>query len=142
MENNRPTSVTFSRVVPILRIFDVAKARHFYVDYLGFTVDWEHRFGDESPLYMQVSRGQLVLHLSEHHGDGTPGSAVYVETHGVRDFHAELRSKSYPYLNPGVGVDEIGTCMTLLDPFGNTLRLNEPPARQGSPGAKPDSPRP
>ena len=121
-------STTFTRVVPILRIFDIDKARQYYVDYLGFTVDWEHRFSEGAPLYLQVSRGSLALHLSEHHGDGTPGSAVYVETRDVRAFHAELSSKAYPYLNPGIGVDEIGTCMTLLDPFGNTLRFNEPPS--------------
>ncbi len=121
-------SVTFTRVVPILRIFDLDKGRQFYVDYLGFTVDWEHRSSDSSPLYLQVSRGPLVLHLSEHHGDGTPGSAVYVEARNVRAFHAELRAKAYPYLSPGIGVDEMGTCMTVLDPFGNTLRFNEPPS--------------
>ncbi len=120
-------AVSFSRAVPILRIFDVDKAREFYVGYLGFTVDWEHRFTDTSPLYMQVSRDGLVLHLSEHHGDGTPGSVVYVETHGVRRYHAELTARDYRYLKPGVCVDEIGTSITLLDPFGNTLRLNEPP---------------
>lgn len=124
---DRATGVVFIRTVPILRIFDVAKARDFYVDYLGFTIDWEHRFSETAPLYMQVSRGSLVLHLSEHHGDGTPGSAVYVETRGVREVHAELAAKGYPYLRPGIEVDEIGTCITLLDPFGNTLRLNEPP---------------
>lgn len=119
--------VTFRKVVPILRIFDVGKAKEFYVDYLGFRLDWEHRSSDDAPLYLQVSKGGLVLHLSEHHGDGTPGSAVYVETGGVRAYHAELRGKEYRFLRPGVGVDEIGTCMTLLDPFGNTLRFNEPP---------------
>jgi ribosomal-protein-alanine N-acetyltransferase len=119
--------LTFRKVVPILRIFDVDKAREFYVGYLGFTLDWEHRFSDDAPLYMEVSRGDLVVHLSEHHGDGTPGSAVYIETRGVRAYHAELQRKGYRYLDPGVGVDEIGTCMTLLDPFGNTLRFNEPP---------------
>ena len=118
--------VTFQRVVPILRIFDVDKARQFYVDFLGFAVDWEHRFSDDAPSYLQVSRDELLLHLSEHHGDGTPGSAVYIETSGVRAYHAELQDKKYRYLRPGVGVDEMGTCMTLLDPFGNTLRLNEP----------------
>lgn len=118
--------VRFSTVVPILRIFDVTKAREFYVGYLGFTIDWEHRFNETAPLYMQASRDGLVLHLSEHHGDGTPGSAVYIETAGVRELHAELRSKEYENLNPGVAVDEIGTCMTLLDPFGNILRFNEP----------------
>ncbi len=86
-----------------------------------------------TPLYMQVSRAGLVLHLSEHHGDGTPGSTVYVETAGVRGFQAELRGRNYRYLNPGLEGDEIGTCMTLFDPFGNTLRFNEPPAdRRGA----------
>ena len=121
-------AVTFERVIPILRIFDVAKAREFYVDYLGFGVDWEHRFEEGLPLYMQVSRGALALHLSEHHGDGTPGTTVHVETRGVRELHAELSAKDYPYLRPGIEENEIGTCITLLDPFGNRLRLNEPPA--------------
>jgi len=35
---------------PILRIFDETKAREFYVDFLGFKVDWEHRFELETPL--------------------------------------------------------------------------------------------
>jgi len=120
--------VSFRRVIPILRIFDAAKAKEFYVDYLGFTVDWEHRFEEALPLYMQVSRADLVLHLSEHHGDGTPGTIVYVQTHGVREYHAELQAKGYGYLRPGVEEDEFGLCMNVLDPFGNQLRLNEPPA--------------
>jgi len=121
-------AVSFRRVIPILRIFDIAKAKEFYVDYLGFTVDWEHRFEEALPLYMQVSRADLVLHLSEHHGDGTPGTIVYVQTHGVREYHAELQAKGYGYLRPGVEEDEFGLCMNVLDPFGNQLRLNEPPA--------------
>jgi ribosomal-protein-alanine N-acetyltransferase len=120
--------VEFQRTVPIFRIFDVAKAREFYLDYLGFAVDWEHRFTDVSPLYMQVSRDGLVLHLSEHHGDACPGSTAYVETTGVRDLHRELTAKDYPYLRPGIGESEIGTGLELIDPFGNRLRLNEPPA--------------
>ncbi len=127
--------VRFTKTIPILRIFDVDKAREFYVNYLGFKIDWEHRFGADAPLYMQVSRGDLVLHLSEHYGDGTPGSAVYVETAGVRALHSELQPKEYRYLKPGIEVNEIGTCVTLIDPFGNTLRLNEPPPT-GSGGAR------
>ena len=59
-------------IVPILRIFDEDKAKEFYVDYLEFVVDWEHRFEEEMPLYMQISLDSIVLHLSEHHGDCTP----------------------------------------------------------------------
>lgn len=116
-------------IIPILRIFDLARAREFYVDYLGCEIDWEHRFDEQGPRYMQVSRGALVLHLSEHHGDGTPGQVVYVAARGVRELHAELAAKDYPHLNPGLGTspgdDENGTCLDLLDPFGNTLRIDE-----------------
>ncbi|MET0542634.1 MAG: glyoxalase superfamily protein, partial [Variovorax sp.] len=47
----------FGSAVPILRIFDEAKAREFYVGFLGYKVDWEHRFEPGLPLYSQVSRG-------------------------------------------------------------------------------------
>jgi ribosomal-protein-alanine N-acetyltransferase len=113
--------------IPILRIFDEARAREFYVDYLGFTIDWEHRFEPGLPLYMQVSRDGMLLHLSGHHGDCCPGSTVYVRTVGVRDLHAELTTKAYPHLRPGVEATPWGSlCMELTDPFGNRLRFDEP----------------
>jgi hypothetical protein len=115
-----------SRVVPILRIFDVTKAKEFYVDYLGFNVDWEHRFDDNSPLYMQISLGTLVIHLSEHYGDACPGSAVRFEVTRLRAFHEWLSSKKYRYLNPGIEETPWNsTCVTLLDPFGNRLAFDE-----------------
>ena len=67
-------TIEFQRTVPIFRIFSLEKAREFYLDFLGFKVDWEHRFEPDAPVFMQVSRDGLVLHLSEHVGDGTPGS--------------------------------------------------------------------
>lgn len=68
--------ITFEVIIPILRIFDVAKADEFYQGFLGFWVDWDHRFDANAPLYRQVSRGSLVLHRSEHHGDGSPHSLL------------------------------------------------------------------
>ena len=64
----------FDATIPVLRMFDVAKAREFYVDFLGMSWDWEHRFEPDAPLFAQVSRGALLLFLSEHFGDGTPGA--------------------------------------------------------------------
>lgn len=114
------------QTVPILRILDEAKAKEFYVDYLGFKVDWEHRFGENFPLYMQVSRDGLVLHLSEHYGDANPGSAVYLRAAGLKEFHRELEARDYKYLKPGLDCDDPGSLeLNLLDPFGNKLRFNE-----------------
>lgn len=62
---------SFNGTTPVLRIFDEAKAREFYIDFLGFTQIFEHRFGDNFPIYIGISHSGCVLHLSEHHGDAT-----------------------------------------------------------------------
>jgi catechol 2,3-dioxygenase-like lactoylglutathione lyase family enzyme len=112
----------FTAVTPILRMFDVAKAKEFYVGYLGFQIDWEHRFEPELPLYMQVSAGACVLHLSEHYGDCSPGAALRLEAVDVRQLHAELSAKRYPYARPGLEEMPWGTLeLSVIDPFGNKL---------------------
>lgn len=113
--------MSFGKTIPILRIFDEPKAREFYVGFLGFTVDWEHRFASDSPLYMQISRGDCVLHLSEHHGDTTPGAAIRIETSELAAFHAELAAKQYKYARPGIEEQPWGKDMSVKDPFGNRL---------------------
>ena len=50
----------FGPTVPVLRVHDEARAREFYLDYLGFSVEWEHRFEPDMPLYLRVRRGQAV----------------------------------------------------------------------------------
>ena len=120
-----PDAVELAGAIPILRIFDEAKAREFYIDYLGFVVDWEHRFEPELPLYLQVSRSGLVLHLSEHHGDGTPGSVVYCPVTGIEAFHAELTAKRYRYYRPGLSRESDAVEFSLEDGFGNGLRFCE-----------------
>ena len=118
--------LTTSQVIPILRIFSVEKAKEFYVGYLGFQVDWEHRFDENAPLYMQVSLGDLVLHLSEHYGDCCPGSTVFVRVKGLAEYHEELSAKNYRYLRPGIEMQPWNAkCMEVIDPFGNRIRFNE-----------------
>ena len=117
--------------IPILRSFDEAKAREFYVDWLGFTVDWEHRFEPWAPLYMQVSRAGIVFHISEHHGDGSPGAHVRVQVAGVRDYHAELIGKAYKNNRPGLERPEWGgTEFTVIDPVNNRITFAEAEPRE------------
>ena len=121
----RASIMQFSAAIPILRIFSVEKAREFYLDYLGFSWDWEHRFEAGFPLYAQVHRGDLILHLSEHHGDATPGSAVFVRMQGVDAYHAELTATQYGYMRPGVEEAPWGRVLAVTDPFGNRLSFCE-----------------
>ncbi len=118
--------------IPILRMHDVALTKRFYVEYLGCTLDDQAGEGDR-PIFMKVSRGGMRLHLSSHHDDGTPGTAVLVVTSGVAELRAELASKDYPFLNPGLepGPGGEGLELQLIDPASNRLRFYEPPASAG-----------
>src|SRR5471030_218985 len=123
------SSIDLQKVVPILRIFSVEKAKEFYLGFLGFSWDWEHRFGDNFPLYAQVSRSGLALHLSEHHGDGSPGTAIIVNMHGIVDYHRELTAKDYRYNKPGLEDRPWGArTVTVQDPFGNRITFSQPTA--------------
>lgn len=120
-------TVRFERAVPIFRIFSLDKAREFYLGFLGFKIDWEHRFEPGAPVYMQISRDGLVIHLSEHHGDGTPGSIAYVYTTGVREWQRELIDKGYRHMRPGLEEQEWGMLeVTVIDPFNNRITFGEP----------------
>jgi len=117
-------TVAFERVVPVLRMSDVAATKRFYCDYLGCTVDWQEGDGDR-PVYLQVSRDDLVLQLSSHHGDGTPGTAVIIYIDDLAALHRELHEAEYPFLSPGIEPHGGGHVMTLLDPASNLLRFFE-----------------
>ena len=113
--------------IPVLRIFDEAKARDFYVDFLGFTVAWVHRFTPDSPVYMQISRGDCVLELSEHHGDGAPGALVRIRVDELEAYHEQLLSTGYRYYRPGLQDQEWGVReMKVQDGFGNTISFFRP----------------
>jgi extradiol dioxygenase family protein len=116
----------FTRTIPILRMFDIAKAREFYVDFLGCKVDFEHRFAPDLPLFIQVSLGEVLLRLSEHHGDSSPGAKVTIEMTGLAEYHAALAAKKYRYARPGL-VEQPwdATTMTITDPFYNRIEFSE-----------------
>lgn len=119
--------MTLHSPTPILRMLDEAKAREFYVDFLGFTVNWEHRFEDNFPLYMEVARDACVLHLSEHHGDCSPGGALRIRVDDIEAFHKRLSGKDYKYAKPGLEESPWNTLeMAVTDPFGNRLVFFEP----------------
>jgi hypothetical protein len=119
-------NIQVNSAVPILRMYDVPATIRFYVDYLGCSLDWQAGEGDR-PVYLQVSRDDMRLHLSSHHDDGTPGTAVLVEVRNIDALHAELHRRGYPFLNPGIGTGPGDAReMQLIDPASNRIRFYEP----------------
>ena len=111
--------------IPIFRIFSVEKAMEFYLGFLGFNLDWEHRFSETMPLYAQVSRDGLTLHLSEHAGDTTPGTRIFVPVGDATSLQAELAGRNYTYMKPGLETVPWGPEVTVRDPFANRITFCE-----------------
>ncbi len=113
-------------VIPILRTSPGEAALRFYRDYLGFSVDWEHRFADGLPLYRQMSRDGAVLHLSEHLGDAAPGSAVRIEVADARGLQRELESSTVHRVRLELAEQGWGDDLVVPDPFGNRIVFHTP----------------
>ncbi len=112
--------------IPIFRIFDYDLARSFYVDWLGFRIDWEHRFTPTTPRYVQVSRDSAILHLTEHYGDACPGAKAFIHLDDIEAFHRELSTRPNPNMNPCIeDTAWSAKIMEVTDPFGNRLSFNQ-----------------
>jgi catechol 2,3-dioxygenase-like lactoylglutathione lyase family enzyme len=117
-------------IKPILRIFDYDKTIEYYVDWLGFKVDWIHEFEKgTTPKFMQVTLKDVALRLSEHHGDGSPGVHIMVDDfEGLKAYHQQLIDKKYKYNRPGLEVpfwNENAIIMTVIDPVDNQITFTE-----------------
>jgi catechol 2,3-dioxygenase-like lactoylglutathione lyase family enzyme len=109
------------RVVPVLRIRALERSRRFYVDALGFEIDWEWRPEPHDPAFLQLSKAGLSLYLSERAGDGPTGSAVYLYVSDVDAWHREAQDAGLAVETPPSDRPWGNREMSLLDPDGNRL---------------------
>ena len=124
MTNSTTTSFSF-KPIPLFRILSYKTAVRFYVDFLGFQIDWEDRIKPTDPVYMQVSYNDLILHLSEFKKFDT-NTIVFVETFNIQAFHAELQQRNLEITIQDIQRTTWQTMqLEIEDPFGNLLRFNE-----------------
>src|SRR6266496_48870 len=108
-------------MIPIHRIFDEGKAREFYVDFLGFKVDWEHRSSPAFPCTCRSPRTGASCTCP-----GTMATAVLVRRCGLskrprrvprRTGIEALRVRSTRNRTSAMDTRH----MSVKDPFGNRL---------------------
>ncbi len=112
-------------VMPIFKISDYNKAVQFYVDWLGFKIDWQLEKKEENSIYLQISKGKITLHLTNNTSDNSPGKA-FVEVEGVQRYYQQLVGKKVPFEKPVLGQSAWSELsMEVTDPFGNKLLFSE-----------------
>ena len=109
-------------VTPQLRSTNWPRTRAFYVDGLGFRVEWQHQFDPGLPVFAALALDGRTLFLTEHTGDCEPGGAAYIVVDDVDALYAQIRSRvpvDEPPEEAPWGVRE----MLVIDPDGNRLRF-------------------
>lgn len=110
-------------VIPQLRITNAEHSLAFYVDGLGFKIDWKHQFEPGFPLFFQITRAGQTIFLTEHTGDCEVGGAVYFTVPDARACYAEFQQRGIA-ATKGPENTQWGTCEFMLtDPDGNKLRF-------------------
>ena len=106
-----------SEVIPILRVASASTAVEWYAK-LGFKQNWVHRFEPGLPAFVEISNGSMKLFLSEHTGDASPDTLLYIKVPDVDAFVAKL-GNVVPEDVPELGLRDC----EVKDPDGNRLRI-------------------
>jgi catechol 2,3-dioxygenase-like lactoylglutathione lyase family enzyme len=104
-------------VIPIVHVSDVSRSVAWY-EQLGFLFEWEHRFAPDLPAFVSISRGHARIYLSEHEGDASPDSLLY-----IRHSHLDQLARVFDATPKDV---PWGRELELRDPDGNRLRISDP----------------
>ena len=110
-----------------MAVTDMAKAKAFYAEQLGFQVTVDYGEGDQHWVTLELPGGGPSLTLSTLHGNMRPGSMrLYLATSDIEAAHNDLKAKGVKaneikddLYGPGSGVK----WFDLRDPDGNVLYM-------------------
>ncbi|GLC89681.1 glyoxalase superfamily protein [Lysinibacillus piscis] len=112
------------KVIPAFRITDYTKSKAFYVEGMGFQVDWEHRFEPHFPIFAQITKDEMTIYLTEHTGDCQTGGLIHLFVTDVDKWYEELRNKKDIRIMASPHEDIEGLrMMTIVDPDENQIRI-------------------
>ena len=123
------TKPTLTKIVPVLGIDSYEVAVAHYVEWLGFTLDWEWRSAPGEPVIMSISRDGIAIMLNEHE-DTARSSSITIQVNDLAALEDEWLSKrpegpkliiEAPYDIPSINT---------FDPFGNSVVFSQPVSKK------------
>ena len=117
-QSSRTAKVGFECVIPILRVNSLAASIRFYVDVLGFKVDWG---GEDGSTFASVSRDRRAIMLCEGE-QGQPGTWLWIGVEDIEPLFAEYRAKGVKF-REGPTNYPWAYEMKIEDPDGHVLRF-------------------
>jgi catechol 2,3-dioxygenase-like lactoylglutathione lyase family enzyme len=130
--------------VVLIPVTDVDRAKAFYAEKLGFTVDVDHQAGEEFRVVQLTPPGSnCSISLGIGITDAEPGSVrgIHLVVPDIEEAHAQLTDRGveasaiqhFENGQPAPGPDperrDFGSYIFLSDPDGNTWAIQEVPSR-------------
>jgi uncharacterized glyoxalase superfamily protein PhnB len=113
-------------VIPQFRMTDAQRSIPFYLDGLGFAIDWQHQFEPGFPLFIQLTRAGQTIFLTEHAGDCQVGGAAYFVVPDVDACYEAFVAGGISTIEPPADTPWETREMVVTDPDGNRLRFANP----------------
>jgi catechol 2,3-dioxygenase-like lactoylglutathione lyase family enzyme len=108
--------INFGSAAPIFRVANLDASLDYYVNVLGFTIDWEYK-----RLIASVSRDKCCIFLSEP-DQGNPGSWTWIGVGDAEALFEEYRAKGAKIRHPPTNYAWAYE-MQVEDLDGNVMRL-------------------
>src|SRR5271154_1138431 len=113
------TAVGVECIIPILRVNSVAASIRYYVDVLGFKVDWS------DSVMASVSRNGRAIMLCQGE-QGQPGTWIWIGVEDIEPLFAEYTAKGVKFREPPTNYPWAYE-MKIEDPDGHVLRFGSEP---------------
>ncbi len=114
----------FKSWYPVFGIRSYEEAIDYYVDWLGFNLDWEWREAPGEPAIVSISRDRINIGLNES-ADAPTGSWLIVAVADIQALADEWNGRRPGSAEVVIGAPYEFPVIYLVDPFGNRIDIQE-----------------
>src|SRR5271156_2961165 len=123
-QSSKAAKVGFECVIPILRVNSLAASIRFYVDVLGFKVDWGGVGESTLSLVSRTRRGVMLWECDK----GQRGTWLWIGVEDIEPLFAESRAKGVKFREQPTNYPWAYE-MKIEDPDGHVLRFGSEPLK-------------
>jgi uncharacterized glyoxalase superfamily protein PhnB len=110
------TNAHLHHAIPILRVEDIETSLAYYVEKLGFKLDWR------TPVFLSVTRDKCSLMLCQG-GQGRAGTWLWTAVKDADELHEELKARGAKILQGPANYEWGSREFMVMDPDSHVLRF-------------------